>query len=38
MWRLLDMKLFKKRYAIIGWFALFVARWYLRRRLRTRTA
>jgi hypothetical protein len=32
------MKMFKKRYAIIGWVALFLAKWYLRRRLRARTA
>jgi len=33
-----SMKLFKRRYAIIGWLALFLARRYLRRRLRARTA
>jgi hypothetical protein len=33
------MKLFtKKRYAIIGWLALFFARRYVRHRLRSRTA
>jgi hypothetical protein len=32
------MKIFSKRYALLGWIALFFARRYVKRRLRNRTA
>jgi hypothetical protein len=32
------MKIFSKRYALIGWIALFFAKRYMKRRMRSRTA
>jgi hypothetical protein len=32
------MKIFTKRYALLGWIALFFAKRYIRRRMRSRTA
>jgi hypothetical protein len=32
------MKMFSKRNALIGWIALFFAKRYVKRRLRSRTA
>ena len=32
------MKIFSKRYALIGWIALFFAKRYMNRRFRSKTA
>jgi hypothetical protein len=32
------MKIFTKRYALLGWIALFFAKRYMKRRMRSRTA
>ena len=32
------MKIVSKRYALVGWVALFFAKRYMRRRFRSRTA
>jgi hypothetical protein len=32
------MKIFTRRYALLGWIVLFFAKRYMRRRMRSRTA